>query len=359
MLTDAADGTVLAARDAHTSYAIASTTKLMTAYVARRELRLSEMVTAPRYTPSSPAESLLGLEEGERISVRDLLYGLLLASGNDAAVTLADAAAGSTRRFVSQMNAAAHRLGLSDTSYANPIGLDDPNNFSSAVDLVDLAARLRRDPFLAKVFDTPEKVLRTGATTRDVVNRNNLVRTVPYVNGVKTGYTLDAGDVLVASATRNGVTLISAVLGEPSEASRDSDSLALLNWGFDQYHEERPVSEGEALARVPVRYLDDALALDAARGVRLTVRRGQRIVEVEGPVAKGKRLGSVKVLVDGERVGASPLVAATTVPAADLGDRLDSAIPGPRLIVWVAVIAAIALALIVATRIFTSRSSAR
>jgi serine-type D-Ala-D-Ala carboxypeptidase (penicillin-binding protein 5/6) len=366
VLTDAADGTVLAARDAHTSYAIASTTKLMTAYVARRELKLSDMVTAPLYTPSSPVESLLGLEEGERISVRDLLYGLLLASGNDAAVTLADAAAGSTRHFVSQMNAAAHRLGLSDTSYANPIGLDDPNNFSSAVDLVDLAARLRRDPFLAQVFDTPEKVLRTGATTRDVINRNNLVRTVPYVNGVKTGYTLDAGNVLVASATRNGVTLISAVLAEPSEASRDSDSLALLNWGFEQYHEETPVSEGEALARVPVRYQDDALALDALRDVRLTVRRGQRLNvrthkpdEVEGPVAKGKRLGSVKVLVDGERVGGSPLVAATAVPAADLGDRLDSAIPGPRLVVWVAVIAVIALALIVATRLLTHRAAAR
>jgi D-alanyl-D-alanine carboxypeptidase (penicillin-binding protein 5/6) len=366
VLVDPADGTVLDAHAAHTSYAVASTTKLMTAYVARRELKLSDRVTAPLYTPSSPAESLLGLEEGERISVRDLLYGLLLASGNDAAVTLADAAAGSTDRFVGQMNAAAQRLGLSDTSYANPIGLDDPNNFSSATDLVDLAARLRRDRFLARVFDTPEKVLRTGASTRDIVNRNNLVRSVPDVNGVKTGYTIDAGNVLVASATRNGVTLISAVLGEPSEASRDSDSLALLDYGFSQYHEEKALSEGETVARVPVQYQDDALALEAARTVRLTLRRGQRIDlrthepdQVEGPVAKGKRLGSVNVLVDGKRVAASPLLAASGVPAADLGDKLDSAIPGPRLIVWIALIAAIALALVVAARVFASRASAR
>jgi D-alanyl-D-alanine carboxypeptidase (penicillin-binding protein 5/6) len=366
LLTDASDGTVLAAHDAHTSYAIASTTKLMTAYVARRELDLSDRVTAPLYTPSSPAESLLGLEEGERISVRDLLYGLLLASGNDAAVTLADAAAGSTERFVGQMNDAARRLGLSDTSYANPIGLDDPNNYSSAADLTDLAARERNDGFLEEVFDTPEKVLRTGAETRDVVNRNNLVRTVPWVNGVKTGYTSDAGNVLVASGTRNGVTLISVVLGEPSEASRDSDSLALLDYGFSQYHEEKAVSKGEALTRVAVRYQDDPLALDAARTLRLTVRRGQRIDvrtkepdQVEGPVAKGKRLGSAKVLIDGERVDAIPLVAATQVPAADLGDKLDSAIPGPRLIVWIALIAVIALALVVAARVFASRASAR
>jgi serine-type D-Ala-D-Ala carboxypeptidase (penicillin-binding protein 5/6) len=366
VLIDASDGAVLAAHRAHASYSIASTTKLMTAYISRRELKLSQRVTAPLYVPSSPAESLLGLEQGERISVRDLLYGLLLASGNDAAVTLADAAAGSTSAFVAQMNATARRLGLADTSYANPIGLDDPDNFSSAADLADLAARERGDRFLRRVFDTPEKVLRTGAEPRDVVNRNNLVRTVPWVNGVKTGYTIDAGNVLVASGTRNGVTLISAVLGEPSEAGRDSDSLALLEYGFSQYHEEKPVSEGKAVARVPVRYQDDALALDAARTVRLTVRRGQRVSvhphrpdQVEGPIAKGKRLGSVTVLVDGKRVGASPLVAATRVPAPDLGDKLDSAIPGPRWVVWVAAIVAVALALIVAVRLLTHRSPAR
>ncbi|MFL5871462.1 MAG: D-alanyl-D-alanine carboxypeptidase family protein [Solirubrobacterales bacterium] len=367
ILVDASDGTVLDAHRAHTSYSIASTTKLMTAYVARRELKLGRRVTAPLYVPSSSAESLLGLQEGERISVHDLLYGLLLASGNDAAVTLADAAAGSTGAFVGQMNAAARRLGLSDTSYANPIGLDAADNFSSAADLADLAGRLRRDRFLRKVFDTPEKVLRTGAETRDVVNRNNLVRTVPYVNGVKTGYTIDAGNVLVASATRNGVTLISAVLGEPSEGARDSDSLALLDYGFSLYHSEKPVSEGDTLARVAVRYQDDALPLDAGRTVRLTVRHGQRISvhtskpdQVEGPIAKGKRLGSVRVLVDGERVASSPLIAGVKVPAADLGDKLDSAIPGPRAIVWIAAIAAISLLLIAGWRLLARRrSSAR
>jgi D-alanyl-D-alanine carboxypeptidase (penicillin-binding protein 5/6) len=366
VLIDASDGEVLAAHRAQSSYPIASTTKLMTAYVARRDLKLDEQVTAPLYVPSSPAESLLGLQEGERITVRDLLYGLLLASGNDAAVTLADASAGSTAAFVGQMNAAARRLGLDQTSYANPIGLDDPDNYSSATDLAELADRLLRDRFLRKVVDTPEIVLSSGAESRDVVNRNTLVRTVPYVTGVKTGYTLGAGNVLVASASREHVKLISAVLGAPSESARDSDSLALLDYGYSLYHDEKAVSEGQTLARVPVRYQDESLSLTAGRTVRLTVRRGQHIKlttnppgEVEGPIEKGERLGSVKVLLDGEKVASSPLVASTKVPAADLGDKLDSAIPGPRALAWIILTALVALVFVVGYRLFTRRSASR
>ena len=129
LLLDGDDGDILAARGADRQSSIASTTKLMTAYVARRSLRLGETVTAPAYQALA-AESLLGLEAGERIRVRDLLYGLLLVSGNDAAVALAEASAGSVPSFVDRMNRAARRLGLDDTSYANPIGLDEPGNLS-------------------------------------------------------------------------------------------------------------------------------------------------------------------------------------------------------------------------------------
>jgi D-alanyl-D-alanine carboxypeptidase (penicillin-binding protein 5/6) len=184
VLVDASDGAVLTAHRAEGSYPIASTTKLMTAYVARRELKLDQRVTAPPYVPSSSAESLLGLEAGERIKVSDLIYGLILASGNDAAATLAEVSAGSIDAFVGEMNDAARRLGLEQTSYANPIGLDDPDNYSSAADLADLAARLRRDRFMRKVFDTPEIVLTSGAEPRAISNRNNLVRSVPSVDGV-------------------------------------------------------------------------------------------------------------------------------------------------------------------------------
>jgi serine-type D-Ala-D-Ala carboxypeptidase (penicillin-binding protein 5/6) len=364
VLVDASDGAVLTAHRAETPYPIASTTKLMTAYVARRELMLEQRVTAPLYVPSSSAESLLGLEEGERIKVSDLIYGLILASGNDAAVTLADAAAGSTQAFVGEMNDAAARLGLDRTSYANPIGLDDPNNYSSAADLADLAQRLRRDRFMREVFDTPQIVLTSGAEQRAIVNRNNLVRSVPYVDGVKTGYTLGAGNVLVASASRDGVDLISVVLGAPSESARDAGSLALLDYGFSLYREETPVTKGETLGQVPVRFQDESLALRAGREVSLTVRRDQRVDvrperpgEVEGPIERGEKLGSVTVLVDGERAGRSALVAARAVPAADLGDKLDDAIPGPRLVAFGLITAALALALIAVVRVLLRRSA--
>jgi D-alanyl-D-alanine carboxypeptidase (penicillin-binding protein 5/6) len=345
-LLDPADEELLAARGPGRSYPVASATKLMTAYVARLALRPGEVVVAPGYAPSSGAESLLGVGEGERITTRDLLYGLILASGNDAAVALAVASAGSVPRFVSRMNREAARLDLDDTSYANPIGLDAPGNYSSAGDLVTLAAELRKDGLMSRIFDTPEVTLTGGQRVRHVVNRNTLVRTVPYVNGVKTGYTLGAGNVLVASATRDGVTLISAVLGAPSEAARDAESLELLEYGFSLYRQRRAIAAGEPLASAELAGQDASLVLAARDPVKVTVRRGQEVetaieapAEVEGPVERGERLGSATVSVDGEVRGRTAIVAASSAPAASLGDRVDSALPGSRLLAWILIAA--------------------
>jgi serine-type D-Ala-D-Ala carboxypeptidase (penicillin-binding protein 5/6) len=348
-LIDADDGEVLAGQGAARSYPVASTTKLMTAYVARRALKLSEEVVAAEYVPSSSAESLLGLMGGERITVRDLLYGLILASGNDAAVALADAAAGSVPAFVERMNRGAARLGLDHTSYANPIGLDEPGNYSSAGDLVELAAELRKDPAMREIFDAPDAVLQSGAQTRSIVNRNNLVRMVPWVDGVKTGYTLGAGNVLVASGEQGQVELISAVLGAPSETARDAESLELLGYGFSLYHRERPIADGEELADATVAYQDETLEMVAAEPVELTVRRGQEIdvevdspTEVEGPIDQGERLGEAIVRVDGDAQGRTALVAAAAVAEASVADRVDSALPGSRFVAWAIVAVAVA-----------------
>jgi serine-type D-Ala-D-Ala carboxypeptidase (penicillin-binding protein 5/6) len=349
LLVDAEDGEVLSARRPERSGPIASTTKLMTAFVAREELDLNETVVAPAYVPST-AESLLGLEEGERIKVRDLLYGLILASGNDAAVALATAAGGSVDNFVRQMNRAAQRLDLDDTSYANPIGLDAADNFSSARDLVDLTLELREKRVFREIFDTPETVLESGARPRTVVNRNTLVRTVPYVNGVKTGYTLGAGNVLVGSAERDGIQLVSAVLGAPTESERDAATLELLNYGFSLYRQERVLRERERVATVSVRWQDERMPLVAERPVHVTVRRGQRVDvaaaapdEVEGPVRRGERLGRATVTVDGELAQRVALVAARPAPEATVLERFDGAIPGPRLAAWGVAVGGLAL----------------
>jgi serine-type D-Ala-D-Ala carboxypeptidase (penicillin-binding protein 5/6) len=320
---------------------MASATKLMTAYVALRELDPSERVVAGPYRAMA-AESLMGLRAGDVVSVRDLLYGLLLASGNDAAVVLAEAASGSVDAFVARMNAAARRLGLGGTSYDNPIGFDAPGHHTTAADLVALTIELRGQPLFSRIVDTEEIELPDGARPRRVENRNTLLRAAPWVNGVKTGFTNDAGYVLVGSATRKGVTLVSALLGAPGEAARDAGTLELLRYGFSLYKRRTVLRERERIESVAVRDRDVAVPLVAADGVRLTARRDEDVeiqpvgvpAEVSGPVARGERLGSALVTVDGVREARVPLVAARSAAEASLLERIDAALPGRRAAAW-------------------------
>ena len=203
----------------------------MTAYVALQELPLGRMVRSAPYHPIY-GESLLGLRTGQRISVRDLLYGLILRSGNDAAHDLALAAGGSIPRFVAEMNRRAAALGLADTHYANPVGLDQRGNFSSAADLATLTQRLLRIPVFARIADSRSAVLRSVHPRRRIATINQLLLDAPWVNGVKTGHTFDAGYVLVGSGRRKGVELISVVIGAPTDEDRFNDDLELLKYGF-------------------------------------------------------------------------------------------------------------------------------
>jgi D-alanyl-D-alanine carboxypeptidase (penicillin-binding protein 5/6) len=351
ILVDEREGDVLAKRHPRRAAPTASTTKLMTAYLAIKALRPKDVVTAPRYR-ANPVESVLGLQPGERITVRDLLYGLLLASGNDAAVALARAVSGSQAAFVRRMNTTAAALKLTDTRYEDPIGIGE-GNVSSPRDLARLAAVLREIPLFRRIVDTPRATLTSGAVTRTVVNRNTLVRSVPWVDGVKTGYTLAAGNVLVASGERRGVPLVSVVMGAPSEAARDAASLELLRYGASLYERRSPVRKGEEFAAVPLRFRDERLPLLAARELLLVVRRDQKVEtrvrapeEVDGPIEEGEMLGRVTVLLDGERVASAGLVAARSVEAAGLLDRVDSALPGGRAVVWIGVVAVAGLILI-------------
>jgi D-alanyl-D-alanine carboxypeptidase (penicillin-binding protein 5/6) len=345
ILIDPGDGAVLASKGPNKRLPIASTTKLMTAYLALHELRPNQMVRAPAYRPSNPAEITLGLRAGERMRVRDLLYGLLLPSASDAAETLAVAVAGSVPAFVDEMNQTAQRLGLTDTHYANPIGLDDPDNYSTAHDLVTLAKILMRNPLFARIVDTPSATLHSGDHPRTVTSRDTLLGRAPWINGVKTGHTLDAGYVLVGSGTRGSTTLISAVLGTPSESTRDAATLRLLDYGFSLYHPVQAVSEGEELASPKLDYRDDHLPLVAERALPVTVREGQRVGtrvraphEISGAVRQGERLGTVRVTVDGRDAAVSPLVAAHAVSAATTLDKVTSTAQNPVVLIALGVI---------------------
>ena len=345
ILIDPRDDSVLAAEGPNKRLPIASATKLMTAYLALHELKPNQMVTAPAYRASNPAEVTLGLRAGERIRVRDLLYGLLLPSASDAAVTLADAVSGSVPAFVQDMNRTARKLGLTDTSYANPVGLDDPDNYSTAHDLVTLASILMRNRLFAQIVNTPAATLSSGDHPRTVTSRNTLLGQEPWVDGVKTGHTLDAGYVLVGSGKRGSTTLISAVLGTPSEYTRDQSTLELLDYGFSLYHPVEQVTRGEEIASPKLDYRSDRLPLLAARPITVTVREGQRVGtrvrapdEVSGDVRKGEPLGSITVTVDGERVAVTPLVAAYAVGAATTLDKVKSAVLNPIVLIGLAAI---------------------
>jgi D-alanyl-D-alanine carboxypeptidase (penicillin-binding protein 5/6) len=324
---DARGGDVLASHALNKSLPIASTTKLMTAYVAMKDLPLDKVVRAQPYEPEY-GESLMGLRTGQRISVRDLLYGLILRSGNDAAHTLAIDAAGSEKRFVAQMNRYAAALGLSHTHYANPVGLDQKGNYSSAGDLMTLAQHLLAEPAFAKIADSRSAVLRSVHPQRRIESINELLDLAPWVTGVKTGHTFGALYVEVGSGQKHGIKLISAVVGAWTDEERFDGNLALLEWGFSQYKHRLPVRAGQELADPAIRYSGGQLPLRAARTLPVGLRRGQELQvrvdaphEVEGPLRRGAKLGHASVYVEGRRVGSVALLASRSVPKASAFDR--------------------------------------
>ncbi len=325
ILVEQSTGQILFRRDAFHELPIASTTKLMTALLVIEHTRhLSTMFTEPAYYPAA-VDSQIGLSPGERMSVHDLLLALLLPSADDAAEDLAyNVGHGSVGHFIGMMNVRARELGLTHTHYTTPIGLDTPGNYSDAADLVTLASFLLiHHPFFAHAVAQPAALLRTGNYRRYVTNRNTLVGRVPWINGVKTGHTGAAGYVLVGSGTQGGVTMLSAVLGTPSEAARNGDTLAVLNYGFANFRIARPVRAGAVLARPTVKDRPGAHAvlIAAASFVRVLPRSDHVSLRVEapaqlaGPLRRHVRVGTVTVLANGRPIARVALLLATALPA--------------------------------------------
>lgn len=352
ILIDQRDGMSLTGSQVDRRLPMASTTKLMTAYLAIRRLPPGEIVTAPAYA-SDPVESLMGLEEGQRVSVRDLLLGLILLSGNDAAVALAEAVSGSVPAFVGLMNRTARRLGLEDTSYENPIGLDGPDHYSTAKDLAKLSRTLMEIPRFARIAGLREAVLTSYSPPLEIVSTNDFLLSNEWATGIKTGATIRAGYLLTSAGTRKGADLIGVVVGADSEMARDSETVELMDFGFSLYEERRPLRKGTAEASVPVRFRSGtALGLSPARSVVVGVRRGQRLAvklglprEVEGPIARGERVGFATVLLDGRRVARVGLLARSSVTAPTPFERVRGFLTGNLVLVLLGVFAIMVLAL--------------
>lgn len=232
IVLDLDSGSTLFQLDPHGRHAPASLTKVVTALVALDELRLDQLVTVPASIDQLPWDSTrMGLRVGEQVSVRELLEGVFLNSGNDAAITLAEAAI-PRPAFVAMMNAKASALGMADTNFVNPIGLDDPGHYASAADLAKAAIELEtRYPMVAAMAAAPSLTLPATALHHaySLYNLNQLIRTYPGATGLKTGWTGHAGGCLIATAARGGRHLLVVVLGSPRIFE---EAAALLDFGF-------------------------------------------------------------------------------------------------------------------------------
>jgi D-alanyl-D-alanine carboxypeptidase (penicillin-binding protein 5/6) len=338
ILLDATSGQVIASQDPQARVEPASLTKIMTAYLVFNALRdkkltLDTMVNVSvRAWKVDASSSKMFIDPATPVSIKDLLYGLMIQSGNDAAVALAEAVAGDEGAFVFLMNREAQRMGLKATRFANPHGLPSPENFSTAQDLSVLAARV--------ILDYPEfyKIDSIKSFTYNKItqpNRNRLLWLDPTVDGMKTGHTEAAGYCMIASAHRpNGVTdrrLISVVLGTTSDSARTQESQKLLNWGFQNFDTVKLYNKGQVIqspevwkgskSTVKIGFTNDVLVTlpkGVAGKLKSVLERRDPLV---APLAENSRIGTLKLNVDGKVIIELPVVALEEVPQATIFGR--------------------------------------
>lgn len=310
------DGAVLAARNARQKLAIASITKLMTVVVALERAELADVVRVPAGA-SRVGESTVYLRPGEKMTVADLARAALVPSANDAATALAiHAGGGSLARFVALMNEKAAALGLSDTHFANPHGLDAPGHVSSARDATLLVRYALGVPFIRSSLERTSLTLPGRGTFRTT---DDLLRNWGPLLGGKTGHTEKAGWSQAAGATLGGATVYGAVLGSDTRAQRNRGLESLLRYGLGLYESVRALGRGMPYAEAETDW-GSTVTLVAPRSMVVHVRRGTELVErisnpavVALPVRKGDRIGRIEVWADGRRLASSPLVAASSV----------------------------------------------
>lgn len=313
IVMDAATGRVLFERRADEQSLIASTTKIMTALVVCEQCNVLDRMRIPKEAVGIEGSSMY-LREGEVLTIQELLYGLMLQSGNDAAVALAIYCGGTVEGFVEMMNDKARRLGLENTHFANPNGLDSPGHYSTARDLAVLTAYAMENPVFAKTVST--KSLRIGE--RYLTNHNKLLWRLEGADGVKTGFTKKAGRILVSSATREGRRLICVTINAPDDWR---DHTTMLENGFSQYAVRQLVTAGETIGKVSVLSGDGTQAhLIAEEDFFYALAEGEKVSVslppmgfVYAPVVRGQEAGFAHILVDGNAVGKVRVVYGDTI----------------------------------------------
>lgn len=343
-LMDAATGQVLVDHNGDLSLPPASLTKIMTSYVLAEEVdagraSLDDMIKVSRnawsQNPAFRGSSLMWIEPGKPVSLRDLERGVVISSGNDASVAVAEHLAGTESSFVDVMNQLGAELGLDNTVYRNPHGLPHPEHRTTARDLATLSVAL--------INSHPEhyKIYKEQSFTYNGIkqyNRNSLLRSDASVDGLKTGYTSEAGYGLVASAQREDMRLVSVVLGSASKRTRASENSSLLNYGFRFFQNLRPLSAEVTLVEPRVwKGATESLHAGVLESVVLTVPRERTTADInltvndqlEAPLSRGDVIGNVQVVRGGDVLFETPLLVLEDVPSGGFFKRLMDA-----LILW-------------------------
>jgi len=336
LLLDMASGQVLAAQGPGERVEPASLTKLMTAYLTFAALK-SKAITLEQNVPVSPLAwkaigSRMFIEPKKPVTVAEAMRGMIVQSGNDASIALAELIAGSEDQFAAMMNREAQRLGMKGTSFKNSTGLPDPQHYTTVEDLAKLAGAIIRDfPDFYTLYSIKEYTYNNITQP----NRNRLLWLDPNVDGMKTGHTDSAGFCLIASAKRGPRRLLSVVVGTQSEAARSTESQKLLNYGFLGYDSVRLYEKGQSISALEV-WKGEARELKAGfdRELFVSVPKGQAEKikatlntqkPLLAPIAQGQKIGTMKVTLDGRDVAEVPVVALQQVEAAGIfGRALDT-----------------------------------
>lgn len=317
ILIDGETGRVLYEKQAEEKSLIASTTKIMTALVICEQTNVLDRVKIPKEAVGIEGSSMY-LKEGEVLTVQELLYGLMLQSGNDAAVALAIYCGGTVEGFTELMNDKAHRLGMTQSHFANPNGLDSPGNYSTARDMALLTAYAMQNPIFAQTVST--KTITIGE--RCLRNHNKLLWQLEGANGVKTGYTKAAGRILISSVTRMGRQLIAVTFNDPNDWQDHKD---LIEDGFSRFTVQKLIQKGQTLGQLELAGgQEETVDLIAAEDFSYSLAQGERVTIslpeagfAYAPVAEGQEAGFAHILVDGTAVAKVPLVYGKTIERAD------------------------------------------
>lgn len=320
LLMDSATGTVLYENNSHEKMPMASVTKIMTMLIAMENIDSGKMSYDDTVTGSAYAKSMGGstifLDEGEQLSVNDILKGIAVASGNDAAVAMAEHIAGSAPAFVEMMNKRAAELGMKDTHFVNCNGLDADGHYSSAYDIALMSRELLKHPGIHKFTTIWLDSLRDGKFT--LSNTNKLVRFYDGCTGLKTGSTSKAGFCISATAKRNNMHLIAVIMAAPTSKQRQADASALLNYGFSTYSVTDVVTKSEKIkdvsvnkgiaAKCPVVCADNVSTL-SKKGEKVEIKKIVKLKKnVTAPVSKGEKAGELICMNGKKEVGRTELL---------------------------------------------------